>query len=222
MSNLLSPKDLVLEVYKRLYREYDETAIDEFIDENYIQHNPQVKTGKNGFKEAYAFIQSLPRPKELGPPPRIIIEDKNYVLVHMDFNFLGKTTSVMDLFRVEGQKIMEHWDAVQYSPSISDIHHIPFQGIYPIQDLDKTAIHKEFIQDYLISRFSDKDPNPAHYLVHYILGEGNMVFSLSSGIQEGRPTVFYEIFRLKNGIVVEGWAVSQSIPEIMAHENGMI
>lgn len=56
---------------------------------------------------------------------------------------------------------------------------------------------------------------------HKILGEGNFVLSISEGEWNNKPTSFYDLFRLKNGKIVEHWDVIQEIPEKQANENGM-
>jgi predicted SnoaL-like aldol condensation-catalyzing enzyme len=37
----------------------------------------------------------------------------------------------------------------------------------------------------------------------------------------GKPTAFYDLFRVENGMIVEHWDTVQEIPEQMAHDNGM-
>ncbi len=58
--------------------------------------------------------------------------------------------------------------------------------------------------------------------IHKVLGEGNFVLSISEGEWSGKPQVFYDLFRMKDGKVVEHWDVIQEIPsEGLANENGM-
>lgn len=57
--------------------------------------------------------------------------------------------------------------------------------------------------------------------IHYVLGEGNFVLTVSEGKFGGKPTAFYDLFRVENGKVAEHWDVLQEIPEKMAHNNGM-
>ncbi|OSY88588.1 mucin [Tenacibaculum holothuriorum] len=56
--------------------------------------------------------------------------------------------------------------------------------------------------------------------VHKVLGEGNFVLTMSEGEWGGKPQAFYDLFRVKDGKIVEHWDVIQEIPEKMAHENG--
>jgi predicted SnoaL-like aldol condensation-catalyzing enzyme len=58
--------------------------------------------------------------------------------------------------------------------------------------------------------------------IHKVLGEGNFVLTVSEGQWNGKPQVFYDLFRVANGKVVEHWDVIQEIPtEGLANDNGM-
>lgn len=48
--------------------------------------------------------------------------------------------------------------------------------------------------------------------VHKVLGEGNFVLAVSEGSLGGRPTSFYDLFRLENGKVAEHWDTIEPIP----------
>ncbi|KAB1160764.1 hypothetical protein F7018_02500 [Tenacibaculum aiptasiae] len=56
--------------------------------------------------------------------------------------------------------------------------------------------------------------------LHKVLGEGNFILTMSEGEWNGKPQAFYDLFRLKNGKIVEHWDVIQEIPSEMAHKNG--
>jgi predicted SnoaL-like aldol condensation-catalyzing enzyme len=59
--------------------------------------------------------------------------------------------------------------------------------------------------------------------IHKVLGEGNFVLTVSEGEWNGgKKHVFYDLFRMKDGKIVEHWDVIQEIPtEGLAHDNGM-
>jgi predicted SnoaL-like aldol condensation-catalyzing enzyme len=58
--------------------------------------------------------------------------------------------------------------------------------------------------------------------IHKVLGEGNFVLTVSEGEWSGKRQVFYDLFRMENGQVVEHWDVIQEIPtEGLANENTM-
>lgn len=58
--------------------------------------------------------------------------------------------------------------------------------------------------------------------VHKILGEGNFVLALSEGEIGGKPTAFYDLFRVEDGKIAEHWdVISPILPEAeAANKNG--
>ncbi len=57
--------------------------------------------------------------------------------------------------------------------------------------------------------------------LHKVFGEGNFVMTVAEGLLNDVPTVFYDIFRIENGKVVEHWDVTQAIPSESANSNTM-
>ncbi len=48
--------------------------------------------------------------------------------------------------------------------------------------------------------------------VHKVLGEGNFVLAVSEGAFAGKPTSFYDLFRVQNGKIAEHWDTLETIP----------
>jgi predicted SnoaL-like aldol condensation-catalyzing enzyme len=48
--------------------------------------------------------------------------------------------------------------------------------------------------------------------IHRVLGEGQFVLVMSEGAFAGKPTAFYDLFRVENGKIAEHWDVIESIP----------
>ena len=57
--------------------------------------------------------------------------------------------------------------------------------------------------------------------MHNIVAEGNFVMTQSEGEIGGKPKAFFDLFRVREGKIVEHWDVIQDIPEKMPHNNGM-
>ena len=58
--------------------------------------------------------------------------------------------------------------------------------------------------------------------LHKVLGEGNFVLTVSEGKLMGKKQSFYDLFRVKNGKIVEHWDVIQEVPtEKLANQNGL-
>lgn len=89
--------------------------IDAYIGPHYIQHNPHVPDGKQPIIDALSRRGALP--SDSIEIKRIIAED-DLVFVHYHAKFFAKPrgAAVVDIFRFEYGKIVEHWDVVQPVP----------------------------------------------------------------------------------------------------------
>jgi predicted SnoaL-like aldol condensation-catalyzing enzyme len=57
--------------------------------------------------------------------------------------------------------------------------------------------------------------------VHRSVAEGEFVLTQSEGSLGGKPTAFYDLFRVRDGKIVEHWDVVSEIPAVLPHNNGM-
>jgi predicted SnoaL-like aldol condensation-catalyzing enzyme len=95
-------------------RHYERAS--EFLDDNYIQHKPDVETGPEGVLD---FVRNV---YEESPAHEAVIVrsfvDGEYVFlhVHIKSGVEAANIAVMDLFRVENGRLMEHWDVAQPVP----------------------------------------------------------------------------------------------------------
>lgn len=104
----------ILNFYKKFFNQQITNVADIFIAENYIQHNPGVQQGRQALKDAFNKRFSIEEHFELAID-RVLI-GQNYVAVFVrNINEHGKTKfSVIDLYRVEGNQLVEHWDYFDY------------------------------------------------------------------------------------------------------------
>jgi len=55
--------------------------------------------------------------------------------------------------------------------------------------------------------------------IHQVLGEGNFVLVVSAGSFAGKPTSFYDLFRVENGKIAEHWDTIETIPPQSSWQN---
>ncbi|MEU3986555.1 nuclear transport factor 2 family protein [Streptomyces sp. NPDC026672] len=94
-------------VVKELFNRHDLTAVDRYFREPFIQHSPKIANGFAGIKK---YIRHTP---DLRYDVYKVIADDDFVTVDSRVAGLGPTKIVMDIFRFDRGKIVEHWDVVQ-------------------------------------------------------------------------------------------------------------
>lgn len=82
----------------------------------YHQHNPGVKDGLSGLGEAIEALTKAGMPMRYDKH-HITLGEGNFVLTVSEGEFMKKQVSFYDLFRIEGGKIVEHWDAIEEIPA---------------------------------------------------------------------------------------------------------
>ena len=120
MSNILEQnKENAIAFYRTAYEGNPCKAVEQFVGDEYIQHNPLVGNGKAPF---IAYFEKVA--KEY-PEKRITfvraVAEGDLVALHTHQVWPGNEEYVtMDFFRFDGNgKIVEHWDAMQEIPDES-------------------------------------------------------------------------------------------------------
>jgi predicted SnoaL-like aldol condensation-catalyzing enzyme len=109
-------KQTVLAFYEAGINQKDFDTAAQLIGERYVQHNPRIADGIQGFK---AFLAEL---KETFPLLRAEIKnvfaEGDFVVGHVQgVRVPGQRgTAIVDIFRLEDGKIVEHWDVMQPIP----------------------------------------------------------------------------------------------------------
>ena len=118
----------VLDDNKRIVTEFYELAINQrkpadatrkYIELPYLQHNPQVVDGPEGFVQFISKMQAE-HPKLKVKISKVLADDDMVVLhVHLMLEPNEPGMAIAELFRLKNGKIIEHWDVVQPVPEKS-------------------------------------------------------------------------------------------------------
>ena len=109
-------KKIVLAFYDAALVKYDVDAAVKFLGERYIQHNPMAPDGAEGIKGLIKFLKEK-FPQRSASIKRVVAEGDLVVLhVHSKPSPEDRGSAIVDIFRVENGKIVEHWDVMQPVP----------------------------------------------------------------------------------------------------------
>lgn len=117
--NLEQNKENAIAFYRMSYEGKPRQAIETYVSDQYIQHNPDVADGLDGFIDYFERMQRE-YPEKSIEFVRCIGEG-DLVALHTHQTWPGNDQYVtMDFFRFEENgKICEHWDSIQQIPEQS-------------------------------------------------------------------------------------------------------
>jgi predicted SnoaL-like aldol condensation-catalyzing enzyme len=233
----------------------DPKPVDVINSAKYIQHNLSAADGLAGLQ---ALLQQLPKGSAKVNTVRAF-EDGPHVFTHTEYDFFGPKIG-FDIFRFEGNHIVEHWDNLQTTAGPNPSGHTMTDGPTNAKDPEGTDSNKhlaqQFVEDILINKKMDNMDRYFHgdnYIqhnsmipdrvsglktaladwakqgitleykaIHKVLGEGNFVLVVGEGELAGKPTAFYDLFRIENCKIAEHWDVIEQIPprEDWKNDNG--
>ncbi len=112
-------KKTVVEFYEKAINQKDFEAASKHLGSRYTQHNPNAADGPEGLKAFLGFL------KEKFPAShseiKRVLADGDYVILHVHAVREPGTrgSAIVDVFKLENGKIVEHWDVVQPMPEKS-------------------------------------------------------------------------------------------------------
>jgi predicted SnoaL-like aldol condensation-catalyzing enzyme len=109
-------RQLVLDFYEAGLNEKNAEKARKFLGEKYIQHNPNVLDGPEGFMRFVKFRrEKFPQGRN---EVKMVIADGDIVALHVHSVLVPGTPgrNLVDIFRVEDNKVVEHWDVIQEIP----------------------------------------------------------------------------------------------------------
>ncbi len=122
-------KKVVVDFYELAFNKHKPTeAAKKYIGNKYIQHNPFVPNGAPAFYNY--FEQHFKENPESQALIKRVIAEGDLVVLHINSKQNKKDLgrAVIDIFRVEDGKIVEHWDVIQAVPEKTANGNTMFEG----------------------------------------------------------------------------------------------
>ena len=111
----MNNKEIVTKFIEECFNQKNLIEIEKYMNADYIQHNPTVAQGRDGFVD---FAQN--RFFQMFPDLRLIVkhcyEDGDIVVCHNHAILKpGEVENIVfDVYRLENGRLAEHWDCIQH------------------------------------------------------------------------------------------------------------
>jgi len=109
-------KNIAVAFYKTVIEGRVEDAFRLYAGTPYRQHNPLIEDGMEGLRKVVTWLTDARC--EL----KRVFADGDYVILHSHWHGLSdnpRGEAVVDIFRLEGGKFVEHWDVIRPIPETS-------------------------------------------------------------------------------------------------------
>ncbi len=103
-------KEIVAAFHQQVFINGDLSNIDQFVKEDYIQHNPQVENGRAGFVK---FLHTLLQQKITYDTKNISADGDMVYVFYKTTDDQGQQTKTCDIYRLENGQLAEHWDVIE-------------------------------------------------------------------------------------------------------------
>lgn len=109
-------KAVVVEFYNKLFTDKDFDGARKYFGDRYIQHNPNAPDGPDALQKFLTgFWQKYPNARS---EIKRVVADGDLVVLHVhavpEPGDAG--VAIVDIFRLDAGKVVEHWDVVQKIP----------------------------------------------------------------------------------------------------------
>jgi predicted SnoaL-like aldol condensation-catalyzing enzyme len=109
-------KRTVLELYEAGINQKDFAKASQYFGPRYTQHNPNAADGPEGFHKFVDFLrEKFPNSHS---EIKQVFADGDYVILHVHAVREPGTrgSAIVDIFKLENGKVVEHWDVIQPIP----------------------------------------------------------------------------------------------------------
>ena len=121
----VSRRELFAEFAELMYGERDvRAAFDRYVAVDYVQHNPGLADGRDAARDALAGKFADP---DFDVEVVRMLVDGDLCVLHIRASRGGEpAAAVVDLYRAEDDRIVEHWDVIQPWPTTAANDHPMF------------------------------------------------------------------------------------------------
>jgi predicted SnoaL-like aldol condensation-catalyzing enzyme len=112
-------KKTVLEFYEAAINQKDFDKAAPYIGSRYTQHNPNAADGPEGLKRFLGFLRE--KFPQAHSEIKQVFADGDYVILHVHSvrEPGSRGNAIVDIFKLENGKVVEHWDVIQPIPEQS-------------------------------------------------------------------------------------------------------
>ena len=111
--------DLVVEFYNLALNDKNVEKAKTYLGEVYIQHNPVAQDGPEGFVGFINYLKGQFPQNHNEIKAAFVDGDHVFLHVHSKRTPDALGSAIIDIFRVDNGKIVEHWDVIQAIPEQS-------------------------------------------------------------------------------------------------------
>jgi predicted SnoaL-like aldol condensation-catalyzing enzyme len=109
-------RQAVLSFYEKGINQKDADEALKYVGSRYTQHNPNAADGPEGFRKFIAFLKDK-FPQSHSEIKASFVDGDTVILhVHAVREPGSRGNAIIDIFKLEGGKIVEHWDVTQAIP----------------------------------------------------------------------------------------------------------
>ena len=147
LSDVTKNKTIVGKALQELFVDKDVTAVDRYFGPEYIQHNPDVASGTEALKGLAGYLATN---ENFNVQSFRMIGEGDLVATHSIYEgFAEVPLEAFDIFRIENDRIVEHWDNLTPVVTQTANGNSQVDGATEIVDLDKTADNKALVEEFV-------------------------------------------------------------------------